>query len=155
METEGMTPEEEARRPELQARVDRGVEKLDADLGPIWVNRIDLAALDMTSASNCVAAQLFGEYNDGIEALWPDAPRGSGYYRRPYCCEMCHGPEDEFNAAQVIREAEHAANPCHDDLARSHGFLGDDEAEVYYDELQEVWTSTIERLRAERQEEAA
>ena len=151
-----MTPEEEARRLEIQARVDRGVEKLDADLGPVWVNRVDLSNLRMYSSYTCVAAQLFGEYNEAVEALWPDAPRRSGTsYLRPYCCETCHGTEDEFNAAQAIRAAENAVNPGHDDLARSHGFLSDDEAEICYDQLQEVWTSTIERLRQERQEGAA
>lgn len=151
---EGMTPEE-AHEAEVQARVDRGVEKLDADLGPIWPSRIDLPALDMASASNCVAAQLFGGYNDGVAALWPDAPPIPARYLRPYCCDLCHGDEAEYNADQAIKAAENAANPSHDDLARSHGFLCDYEAEIYYDELQEVWTVTIERLRAERQEEAA
>jgi hypothetical protein len=142
---EGMTPEEAA-----QLRVDAGVEKLDADLGPIWVHRVDLAALDMTSASNCVAAQLFGEYSEGVGALWPDAPRSPAHYLSGYCCKLCHGDEEQYNADQVVKAAENAANPCCDDLARAHGFLGDDEAEIYYDELQTAWTTTIERLRQGR-----
>lgn len=156
METEnGMTPEEAARRSELQARVDRGVEKLDADLGPIWPSRIDLPTLAMCSNVDCVCGQLFGDYNDGVAALWPDAPSSSVRYLRPYCCNLCHGDEAEYVAQQAVWAAENAANPCHDDLARDHGFLGDDEAGIYYDELLEVWTATIERLRQERTSDGA
>lgn len=154
METEGMTPEEQARLAEVQSRVERAVEKFDADLGPIWPSRIDLDALDMTSAYDCVVAQLFGEYNDGVEALWPDAAASKGWGApgaAEYHCELCCGTREEWAA----RQAERAEKPLRDDLARSHGLLGDEDCGVYYDELQEVWASTIERLRQERQAESA
>lgn len=150
-----VTPEDAAREAKVQALVDRGVEKFDADLGPIWPSRIDLDALDMTSSYNCIAAQLFGEYVEGVEALWPDAARRPMHYLRNYCCQLCHGDEAEYNASQAVKAAENAANPCHDDFARSHGLLGDDEAEIYYDDLQDAWTRTITRLRQERTSDGA
>jgi hypothetical protein len=52
-------------------RVERGAKLLD-NLGPKrWWVRIDLASLSMRDAGGCILGQLFGEYSDGVRALFP------------------------------------------------------------------------------------
>ena len=154
METENTASGREATLAEVQSRVDRGVEKLDADLGPVWVNRIDLDALNLGSSTNCVLGQLFDDYDDGVDAMWPDAPSSKPFCLGDYCCSECHGDEAEFNAELVQKRAANEQVTTRAELSASHGFVGELDADVWYDDLDTVWAATIARLRAERQEAA-
>src|SRR5688500_15689704 len=127
----------EGTRIEAQARVDRGVEKLTADLGPVWPNRIDLDDLEMASSSGCILGQLFDDYHDGTEALWPDAP--TSRYRSAYCCEGCHGSQEQYEE-QLAKDSQIQTRT---ELARSHGFVDDEDANVDYWDLNRAWRATI------------
>jgi hypothetical protein len=145
METEN---HKETTRVEAQARVDRGVEKLNADLGPIWPSRIDLDDLSLHDGSDCILGQLFDGYHDGTAAMWPDAP--TSRYRSAYCCDACHGSQEQYEA----RLQKDAQVQTRDELAQSHGFLDDEDNDISYSDLQEIWEETIRRLRAEPTEGA-
>lgn len=51
-------------------RVARGAALLDHE-DPGWWQRIDVSGLDLASCQACVLGQLFGEFNDGVEAVFP------------------------------------------------------------------------------------
>lgn len=53
----------------IEARVTRGAQLLDERL-PGWVDRIDLDRLNLASSCNCILGQKFGDYLDGIDALF-------------------------------------------------------------------------------------
>ncbi len=53
----------------FDARVKKGVEKLNAAKGADWVSLIDPSALDLMSSSKCVLGQLYGDYHDGLVKL--------------------------------------------------------------------------------------
>ena len=48
----------------------RGAEFLD-ERRPGWAKEIDRERLNMRSACNCVLGQLYGYYNVGLSAFWP------------------------------------------------------------------------------------
>lgn len=133
---------ESAETRENQARaaeaVSKGAELLDDRLGPDWPRKLDLDELDLCSIYHCVLGQLYDDYWEGTESLWPDAPVDSAQY----CCSQCDGPRDEFEARRPTSRS---------DLARRHGFLaGSGYSAPYGGDLEAAWRSTIERLRTER-----
>lgn len=123
--------------PAAAEAVARGVELLDAHLGPDWPCKLDLDQLEMHSIYYCVLGQLYDDYWEGTESLWPDAPRNPRYW----CCSKCDGPLNEFEARRPTSRS---------DLARRHGFLGDGPDGASTDDLQDAWRPVIERLRTER-----
>lgn len=46
----------------FEKQISRGIEYLDQDLGPSWVERIDLGILDLWSGYNDVVGQLYGNF---------------------------------------------------------------------------------------------
>ena len=54
----------------VQERATRGAELLDKKR-PCWTAEIDRKGLDMQSLCDCVLGQLYGSYDAGLSALWP------------------------------------------------------------------------------------
>ena len=55
----------------IAAKVQNGIKRLDA-VGPAdWRDRINLDTLDVHSLSDCVLGQVFGDYGEGMDALFP------------------------------------------------------------------------------------
>jgi hypothetical protein len=59
------------RKPKVRDRVARGAALLD-EKRPGWAAEIDLDDLEMGSCFSCVLGQLFGEFADGADELFPD-----------------------------------------------------------------------------------
>lgn len=55
-------------RLDLTEAIERGATRLDA-AAPGWVAAIDIARLDVRSATDCVLGQIFGDYATGKERL--------------------------------------------------------------------------------------
>lgn len=53
---------------DLPERVSRGAALLDEKV-PGWAHRINVDTLDVESGTDCIVAQLFGDYLNGINAL--------------------------------------------------------------------------------------
>jgi hypothetical protein len=51
-------------------RVKRGMALLEKTHGFGWEEKIDLSALDISLGAACILGQLYGEYDDGVLALW-------------------------------------------------------------------------------------
>lgn len=63
---------------EVKSRVERGVAALRAYYGnDDWVERIDLGMLQLARVDNCVLGQLFGDYHEGLAALYGSPLYGS------------------------------------------------------------------------------
>jgi hypothetical protein len=54
----------------LKTRVIRGIELLQKKHGDGWIE-IDLKTLDLRDGDRCVLGQLYGDYEQGLEALAP------------------------------------------------------------------------------------
>jgi hypothetical protein len=54
---------------ETALRIIKGVKALDFHRDDDWPRLIDLERLEMSDGCDCVLGQLYGFYNDGIEAL--------------------------------------------------------------------------------------
>lgn len=54
---------------DLRAKVERGAKLLDEKL-PEWRSKIDLDLLDISTATQCVLGQLFGDYRVGLSQLF-------------------------------------------------------------------------------------
>jgi len=50
----------------FEEQIAKGVEYLDQDLGPTWVEDIETRILDLESECNCVLGQLFGDFNNAV-----------------------------------------------------------------------------------------
>jgi hypothetical protein len=57
---------------QMQVRVGRGAEWLDAREHPSWRQRINLRNFDMTNPCRCVLGQVFGNYWDALVDHGPD-----------------------------------------------------------------------------------
>lgn len=53
---------------DFTAQINAGIKLLDSEV-PNWRGKIDIDELDLGSCSVCVLGQVFGDYDDGIEAL--------------------------------------------------------------------------------------
>ncbi len=65
-----------------EVTVPRGAERLNQHFGGTsWRKRVDKQKLNMGSPHGCLLAQLFGEYNKGMEELFKEElpKKGSGY----------------------------------------------------------------------------
>lgn len=51
----------------FEAQIAKGVEYLDKDLGPSWVERINLKRLRLDDCLSCVIGQLYGNYYHRFE----------------------------------------------------------------------------------------
>lgn len=86
---------------ELLARAFKGALLLDM-LSPGWQSRVDLDILDMGVDAECVLGQVYGEYNEGREALglrtsWSAAD--FGFDRRRYD-QGIQAPEADYEGIQ-------------------------------------------------------
>lgn len=87
-------------------RVARGAAKLDELLGSrsAWAEAIDLDTLVMESTFDCVLAQKFGHYDDGLEALGINRGDAAGY---GFVCSTdfgCECPELANEWRALIKE---------------------------------------------------
>ena len=111
----------------LEESVARGVELLDA-VRPGWRGEIQRVRLDMADGFHCILGQLYGDYGNGLDALWP-----------------------------MTEEIEHSEIPLID-LTCHHGFVIPEEVErrgidaecdeLWY-ELQELWLADIGSVGSE------
>lgn len=62
---------------EVKARVLRGLRQLRDIHGESWVEKIDCQTLELSDSSACVLGQVYGDYDDGLDAL------GLGYEEAP------------------------------------------------------------------------
>lgn len=70
----------------LGARVQRGMALLDVEY-PGWREMIDLDKLNMGSTRNCTLGQLYGDFDDGLHALY--LSRGTVFgFDAPSCWDM-------------------------------------------------------------------
>lgn len=70
-------------------RVQAGSTLLDEKL-PEWRKRIDVATLDMAANQDSLFGQLFGGWNQGLEALeFPKTPWEPGIAAIPFGFELC------------------------------------------------------------------
>ena len=53
----------------FETQIAKGVAYLDQDLGPSWVERIDLRRLQMQDCHKCVIGQLYGNFYSRFEAI--------------------------------------------------------------------------------------
>jgi hypothetical protein len=53
-------------------RVKAGIELLEREIGPEWVERIELETLCLSDSSTCVLGQVYGDFNYGLQELWED-----------------------------------------------------------------------------------
>lgn len=56
----------------VKARVAKGVKWLDKE-SPDWHNKVDLRTLDMSSGTQCMIGQCFGDYFQKLQELFPAA----------------------------------------------------------------------------------
>lgn len=55
----------------LERRIDRGVEWLDGERGPLWVREIHTARLNLANPSRCVLGQLYGDFHLVVGPFYP------------------------------------------------------------------------------------
>lgn len=48
----------------FEMQISKGVEYLDKDLGPSWIDRISLEELDLVDCYYCIIGQLYGDFFD-------------------------------------------------------------------------------------------
>lgn len=85
----------------FEAQIERGVEYLDQDLGPSWVEDIELDELELWSGCNCVVGQLYGEFWKQFDSLW----KAQGYaFSLPETMDYMRGNEREYLYADLTQE---------------------------------------------------
>lgn len=69
-----------------------GVEKLSDDLGVLWVNRINIDFLDLSSVYACILGQCYGEYCEGLTCLGITNEDAVKY---GFCVDCSYSNDDE------------------------------------------------------------
>lgn len=54
----------------FSTEINRGVDLLDEQLGPTWLDKVDVAVLDMECACKCILGQLYGMFYKGRSELF-------------------------------------------------------------------------------------
>jgi hypothetical protein len=91
-------------------RVKRGMALLQEVYGDDWVEQINANRLDLSSSSECVLGQVYGEYETGLDELWGPDGIGDGHRDRAIDHGFLEGSRTE-NYPRLTETWRHVLTP--------------------------------------------